>query len=586
MTDTRKSHEGLPSKSAMILTTRIRKSAGVVVVSIGLVTILLAGRVVQAGEEKSPLRASPQDVEAGKQVYLKRCAECHGLEGKGDGPAAVYMEPRPRDFTAGQYKLRSTRSGELPTDDDLMRVVSQGIIGTPMPGWEGVLTEGQRRQVIAYLKTFFADFSNPDFDPTKQLVEIKGEPAASPDIIAKGKEVYQQAKCWECHGQAGRGDGPNAPTLKDDAGDRIVAADLTKRWKYKGGNTVRDIYARMSTGINGTPMPSYLETMSDEQRWQIAHYVRSLIREQKASADVVLKAKQVSGELPKGPDDPAWARAEPLDVMLTGQVVSHPGLQYPMIDQITVRALHNATEIAFLLEWNDRFKNVTHQEPAGGLQSLLKSVPAQAAKDPQETYPTIDLKAAFAGTLRDAVEVQFPVKVSEGADRPHFLLGDRGKPVSLWQWRADLKEAAGGKSPVVKMTAQGYREAPTVIPQASQNVAGQGQWEDGRWRVVLRRALKTGDAGTDVQFERGKLIPIAFHAWDGANNEFGLRMAVSSWYFLALETSVPVTVYLSAVLGMVLAGGAEWWVVRAARRPRQENGLEPPSRQEGERDHV
>ena len=569
----------------MTWTSRMRKYVAVAVACLGLAAMLLGVRFGQAGDAKLP-QASPQDVEAGKQVYLKRCAECHGVEGKGDGPLAAYMEPRPRDFTAGQYKLRTTRSGELPTDDDLMRAVSLGVIDTPMPGWEGILSVGQRHQVIAYLKTFFADFSNPDFDPTKQLVEIKGEPSASPDLIAKGKEVYQQAKCWECHGQAGRGDGPNAPTLKDDAGDRIVAADLTRGWKYKGGNTVRDIFARMSTGINGTPMPSYLDTMSDEQRWQIAHYVRSLIREQKASADVVLKVRQVSGDLPTDPEDAAWARAEPLDVMLTGQVVARPRLQNPMTDQITVRALYNEQEIAFLLEWNDRFKNVTHQEPAGGLQSLLKSVPAQAAKGPQETYPTIDLKAAFAGTLRDAVEVQFPVKVSEGADRPHFLLGDRGKPVSLWQWRADLNEAGGAKSPVVKMTAQGYREAPTVIPQASQNVAGQGQWEDGRWRVVLRRALKTGNAGTDVQFERGKLIPIAFHAWDGANNEFGLRMAVSSWYFLALETPVPMAVYLSAVLGIVLAGGAEWWAVRAVRRTRQENGLEPPSRQEGERDHV
>jgi DMSO reductase family type II enzyme heme b subunit len=253
-----------------------------------------------------------------------------------------------------------------------------------------------------------------------------------------------------------------------------------------------------------------------------------------------------------------------------------------MIDLITVRALYNGQEIAFLLEWNDRFKNVTHQEASGGLDSLLKSVPAQEAKSPQETYPRIDLKAGFTGTLRDAVEVQFPVKVPEGAGRPHFLLGDKGKPVSLWQWRADLNEAAGGaggKSPVIKMTAQGYREAPTVLPEASQNVTGQGEWKDGRWRVVLRRALKTADAANDVQFEPEKLIPIAVHALDGANSEHGLRMAVSSWYFLALETPVPMTAYLYAVLAVALAGGAEVFAIRAARRREPEGRLEPPSRQ-------
>ena len=551
------------------MTNRTPRLIGVALACVALAAVPLAVRFGQAGEEKAPPAVSPQDLEAGKQVYLKRCAECHGMEGKGDGPAAEYMEPRPRNFTAGQFKLRTTKSGELPTDEDLMRVVSRGVLGTPMPGWEGILSEGQRRQVIAYIKSFFPDFANPDFDPKKQTVEIAGEPATSADLIAKGKEVYRRAKCWECHGQEGRGDGPAVPTLKDDPGDRIIPANLTKGWRYKGGSTVRDIYTRFSTGLNGTPMPSYLETMSQEERWQIAHYVHSLIREEKAGQDVVLKARLVSGDLPADPSDPAWGRAEPLDVALTGQVVTRPRLQNPMVDQLTVRALYNAKEIAFLLEWDDRFKNTTHREPEGGLAQWLKSVPARDAATPQETYPKIDLKRGFSGTLRDAVEMQFPVKLPEGADRPHFFLGSPGKPVALWQWRADLNEAGGDKPPVIKMTTQGYREAPVLLPDAAQDVRGKGDWKNGRWRVVLRRSLRTADVATDVQFEVGKLVPFAMHAWDGANDEYGLRMALSSWYFLALETPVPLNVYLYAVLGALLAGGAEWWSVRAARRLRR-----------------
>src|SRR5438093_1713393 len=112
-----------------------------------------------------PDRLSAQDTTAGKAVYVKWCAGCHGDAGAGDGPAAHYMLPRPRDFTGAVYQIRSTASGELPTDADLLRAVDQGLPGTAMPGWKTRLSDRERRSVIAYLKTFSTFFADTTIRP-------------------------------------------------------------------------------------------------------------------------------------------------------------------------------------------------------------------------------------------------------------------------------------------------------------------------------------------------------------------------------------------------------------------------------------
>jgi hypothetical protein len=83
--------------------------------------------------------------------------------------------------------------------------------------------------------------------------------------------------------------------------------------------------------------------------------------------------------------------------------------------------------------------------------------------------------------------------------------------------------------------------------------------------VVLRRPLRTADP-VDAQFEKGRLIPMAFSAWDGANREIGLRRSLSSWYYLTLETSRPIRVYLGALLGVLAAINLQLWLIRKARR--------------------
>lgn len=286
----------------------------------GIATEAFPSTTLGTGAQEQP---APEAITKGKAIYMKRCWFCHGLEGKGDGPVADYLNPRPRNFASGIYKLRTTQSGEAPLDEDLFRTLTKGIPGTAMEvGFAGILTEEERRQVIAFIKTFAAD----RFDAAPERAEIGAEKSGS---VEKGKEVYQKARCWECHGQEGRGDGPKAAQLTDDWGFPILPADLTKGWRYKGGNAVRDIFTRFTTGVDGTPMPTFTDALSEEDRWNLAAYVRSLIQEEKGGAEVVVHAKRIDQELPLDPNDPLWQKAEPIKVPLSGQVIVPPAGRTP-----------------------------------------------------------------------------------------------------------------------------------------------------------------------------------------------------------------------------------------------------------------
>src|SRR5947207_11046543 len=108
-------------------------------------------------------------------VYEHACAACHGKDGRGDGPAAFsigkYRAPRPRDFTRGRFALRSTPTGTLPTDDDLLRTVERGIPGV-MPSFRG-LTAGERRLAITAVERVY-----PGFEQSRAGVLAGPEPPA------------------------------------------------------------------------------------------------------------------------------------------------------------------------------------------------------------------------------------------------------------------------------------------------------------------------------------------------------------------------------------------------------------------------
>ena len=208
----------------------------------------------------------------GKQVYDAHCVECHGDTGRGDGPGASFLKPRPRDFATGKYKLRSTESGSAPTDEDLIQSVRRGMYGTAMPGWDGILTDADIRDVVGYIRSLGPPAGTP--------VSIGDAPPVpgSPESIGRGLRAYDKLQCAKCHGTDGRGAGAVTTTFEDDWKQPIAAADLTEPWTFRGGAAARDVYLRFRTGMAGTPMPSFKDAATDAELWDLANYVVSLGR--------------------------------------------------------------------------------------------------------------------------------------------------------------------------------------------------------------------------------------------------------------------------------------------------------------------
>jgi cytochrome c oxidase cbb3-type subunit 2 len=206
--------------------------------------------------------------EQGREVYEHHCVGCHGVRGDGAGLAATFLSPLPRDFTAAVFKFRSTASGGLPTDGDLFRTITRGVRWTAMPTWHEV-GDKDRLAVVAYLKTFSKRWRE---EPAEPPIALPVPPRATPELLARGKALYAKAKCAECHGEEGRGDGPSAGQLRDDLDRPIRPTDLT-RGQLKGGSSVADVYRALTTGLDGTPMPSFADSMTDEERWAIAYHV-------------------------------------------------------------------------------------------------------------------------------------------------------------------------------------------------------------------------------------------------------------------------------------------------------------------------
>lgn len=223
-----------------------------------------------------PSKPSKEVIERGKKVFNYVCAPCHGKDGKGDGVVSSTIFVKPRNFTTGVFKFRSTESGNLPTDADLYESISLGFHNTAMPSFSE-LTPEDRFAVMEYVKTLSPRFSDPNEYPLN-VIEPKNQIPLSPESISKGREIYLKVKCWECHGVSGKGDGPAAKRgFKDDWGNEILIPDLTNPNEVKRASTVEEIYLVFTTGLNGSPMPSFKDVLTDEERWHLANYIYALI---------------------------------------------------------------------------------------------------------------------------------------------------------------------------------------------------------------------------------------------------------------------------------------------------------------------
>jgi mono/diheme cytochrome c family protein len=536
--------------------------------SAGLFLLALVGLPTAASAQWLDLDVPPRPgspealVDAGRALYDTHCWTCHGEEGDGLGPVADYLWPRPRDFTIASFKLRTTPSGELPTDEDLYRSISLGLPGSAMPAWRSVLTPAERWQVIAYIKTFGDGmFEDEAFDPYATVIEVGDPPTGgAPALVEAGRQVYRDSDCWECHGEAGRGDGPKAPDLLDDWGYPIWAADLELAWKFRGGRTPMETYVRLSTGLDGTPMPSYAETLSEEKRWQVAYYVASLGEAtlEQAASPVVISAARIDGPVPADPADPAWSMASANAIPLTGQATYAPRWQNPAVTDLLVQALYGSDEVALRIRWNDRTADT------------IPGTSSSAAREgwtSDDTWPVLfpDGRRERA-TYRDALEILFPA-ADHGPVLPHFVYGDPLHPVDVWRWTAD-RLGDGSHGAMERLQAMGDREPPRP-PAPASSLESRAEWVDGQWTLVVRRPLSAGEA-----MAPGSLVPVAFHVRDGAHGETGLRMALSSWYYLHLREPAGMAEALVVLLALLATAAAEFLVVRHMRRRARSGKLE------------
>jgi mono/diheme cytochrome c family protein len=488
-------------------------------------------------EAQGPDVGTEAQREAGRAVYVKNCAQCHGEKGDAAGYATPHLFPRPRDFTAGRFKVRTTPSGALPTHQDLVNIIRRGMPYTSMPAWPD-LSDQDVSDLGYFLTTFSADFSNAESIP--KPLEFPGAPSTTQESIELGKKLYVETGCLKCHGNLGRGDGPSAPTLMDDLGHSIRAADLTQPWTFRGGPSREDIFRTMTTGLNGTPMPSFADSLMPEQRWAITDFIASLSGSVEPGYTNLVVARAVQDPIDLANGTASFQSAPVARFPIIGQITEPGRAFHPPATSVTVQAIYDAESIALLVRWNDmRADNMGKNGPSlpvppeeeeesatGGAQETGTSpfgeaevAAGQAAADP---FAEAVAPAAAPSEFSDAVAIQMPSQVPTDARKPYFIFGDAQNPVDLWFF--DL-----ARPNPLQFTGRGSAD---VALNDTGDITGVASYNEGEWSAIFKRPLLASGAATIAS---GQFMPIAFSVWDGFSRERGNRRGLTVWYSLYIE---------------------------------------------------
>ncbi len=232
---------------------------------------------------------------AAKSDFRRYCAGCHGELGDGNGENAVWLDPKPRNFTLATFKCRSTLTGTLPTDQDLFNSIGRGFANSNMPIWN-TFSGQQKADLVAYIKTFSARWQK---EKAGDPIKVPAEPPVTIESISHGKALFTKLECWKCHGPQGKGDGPSAATLTDSQDQPIRPYNFAAGKddsRFKCGSTNEDIYKIFMTGVDGTPMPSFNDTIQPNDAWDLVHFLRTLQVNRHSKENEVLKA--AGGKIP------------------------------------------------------------------------------------------------------------------------------------------------------------------------------------------------------------------------------------------------------------------------------------------------
>ena len=502
-----------------------------------LVAWLCAGMGSVRPQGQGPDVGTEAQRESGKNLYLKYCSQCHGDKGDAAGYATPHLLPRPRDFTQGKFKVRTTPSGALPSHQDLVNIIRLGMPYTSMPAWPD-LSDGEVSDLAYFLTTFSADFSNPERVPPP--MELPGAPSSTNESIELGKKLYVDTGCIKCHGNLGRGDGPSAPTLTDDLGQPIRAANLTQSWTFRGGSSREDIFRTMTAGFNGTPMPSFVDSLSTEQRWAITDYIASLSGSNGPGYTNLVIAKPVQDPIDLEKGAASFESAPVARFPIIGQI-TEPGRSFhPPATSMTVQAIYDAESVALLVRWHDMRADNTGKngpslpvppeeeaaapegaKPAGdspfGDAEVTAQQPATADPFAEESAPS-----APPSEFSDAVSIQVPSQATTGARKPYFIFGDAQNSVDLWFF--DLARPAP-----FQFTGRGSAD---VTPNDTGDLTGVASYDQGQWSAIFKRPLR---ASSGAPLSPGQFMPVAFSVWDGFSRERGNRRGLTVWQSLYLE---------------------------------------------------
>lgn len=466
----------------------------------------------------------------GRNIYLHMCAFCHGEDGNGGGIATDYLYPWPRDFRKGIFKFRSTPTGTLVRDEDIYRTITLGVAGTAMPAWGDALSPEDTWALVNLIKSFSKRFRK---EAPGQAIKI--EPVAStPERIARGKELFFQNKCNDCHGDSGKGDGRLADSLIDAWRHAVFVHDITNPNHFKAGRQPEAIYRTISTGLDGTPMESYSH-LPEQDRWALVHFIRSRFSKkfQKAEFETDIYSKYVSFELDTDPYSPVWK-----DVASTNLVLRPLSARRDAVEVINFASVNNGDVIVIRLKWKDATKD--------GFVENRGDVYTDGA--------AVQL-ALGAVTLH-----------THGHNEPFFGMGNRGKPVNIWHWRAGLEEtleasedseySTGGvdmdalifggimfnpvtrllstaQNSVDELNAEGFGTITPQLPEF-QNVEGAGEWQDGEWTVVFLRTLES-QGKWDAVLKIDAPVLVAFAVWDGVKDDRNGRKVITVWQRLNVQ---------------------------------------------------
>jgi mono/diheme cytochrome c family protein len=524
-----------------------------------------SGKAGSAQEAVGPAQEEAAVVR-GKDLYTNYCAQCHGDKGEGNGPAAIFLYPKPRNFTKNEFRIVSTTNG-LPSDLDLMHVVTYGMPGSAMFPF-GHLSESEREDLVSYVRGLIripyedqyrhnAAENNETVIPQEMAEaldrvlrpgpELEIPPNLAPEntaALARGQALYQ-ATCAPCHGPTGKGDG--AQEQRNNDGTPTRPRDFT-RGIFKGGRAFGDLYRRVMLGMPGSPMPSSTTALKPEQVSDVVSFVLTLSSpaaqskvEHKRSR---LLAKKASGVLDHNIADSQWAVSTPVAIVVSPLWWR----EYPEPD-LRVQALHDGHTLAIRMSWHDDTRN----DQAVRIQDFEDMAAVQLFRGAREPFlgmgmadKSVDVwlwRASWQGNSASYADVDtaypnmgidlYPFEQAGGGPRTHAP--DR-QPAGFLTARAagNLRSDPSAVFTANSLEAKGFGTL-TMRPRLSQLVSAQATWKDRRWTVLLRRPLEVKSPDSGLSLAPGENLAIAFALWDGAAKDRNGQKLVSIWHDLQLE---------------------------------------------------